>query len=336
MWRCASAGRRGLVLLAAVVLALVAAAPVTAAVTGDQQVVIDNPGAQPSRLLMGRGTDDFGRTDFQTAISYNWAFDPQLDWHPDDPAQESAMLVLESWWTGGMELNVDQMNNGLRRRPFGLRGHYDGSYAVLDVGGRAYDADAGGVGLAGGANPDRGQFRIYERRNATSDETVFGIVRPDRTYSTSWRGGSKPRLNLALAGQNAVGFGSYGVFKFLGAWPAAEPVLNFQGSGSDAVLMRTLPAGSDAQARHRVRGDGRQEWGSGSDVPDVDLTRAASQLLRTSGQFRAARGVGTRVVTKKPTDADFPNAVDGLMVVDKSTGRLWIRVNATWKFADYS
>lgn len=76
--------------------------------------------------------------------------------------------------------------------------------------------------------------------------------------------------------------------------------------------------------------DGAVIWGSGS---DVNLYRGGANLLQTDDQFFAVDGVRMKTKAGIPTDADTTVDADGVIILDTTNHRLYIRDGGTWKYA---
>lgn len=126
---------------------------------------------------------------------------------------------------------------------------------------------------------------IRDQNGRSSYANMLEMSRQNGTDSFAWRAGGVPRLNFALAGQNASGFGNYGVFKFLGEWDYGEPLMEFEGLGIGAMLLNSYAQSMDTNPRFTLFADGRASWGSGGTGVDTDLYRSAAGTLRTDGSL---------------------------------------------------
>jgi hypothetical protein len=88
-----------------------------------------------------------------------------------------------------------------------------------------------------------------------------------------------------------------------------------------------------------VRSAGSYGFNSGSGVgsQDVAVTRGAAGSLKITdgasgdGSLIAAKGIATAVKAGTPSDADVTNPVSGMLVVDTTASKIWVRVGSTWK-----
>jgi hypothetical protein len=88
----------------------------------------------------------------------------------------------------------------------------------------------------------------------------------------------------------------------------------------------------DANRRYERYGSGEQRWGDGTAVTDTNLKRASANLLQTDDQFYAVDGLRTKVKAGIPADGDFTVVGSGLIAVDSTNNRLYVRVGATWMY----
>ena len=67
-------------------------------------------------------------------------------------------------------------------------------------------------------------------------------------------------------------------------------------------------------------------------VDDV-IVRDVEELAGNVGSLGPSASLVSRVKAGTPSDSDFDNPVDGLMVVDSSGTKIWVRVGGAWKYA---
>lgn len=90
---------------------------------------------------------------------------------------------------------------------------------------------------------------------------------------------------------------------------------------------------TDAQTRFTIMPTGELKWGSGSAAQDVSLSRSSANVMTSPDQWNFQSGVSTRVKAGIPGDGDFWSAVNGLLCVDSSNNRLYVRTGGAWKYA---
>jgi hypothetical protein len=226
-------------------------------------------------------------TDDIIGFSSNRSWNNATGFTRDDITQPMTWLGLESYWNRSTELNIDisPANSTADLRPFGFFGKYDGSLTALGIGGAPYAPGAGGVRLMGGTNA-HSLVAIQARAGSSSGDEMLEMVRQDGTDSFAWRAGVVPRLNFSLAtSKNAAGFGNYGMLKFAGEWDFGEPLMEFEGLGTEAMLLNSYPKSTDTNPRFILFADGDIDWGSGAAPADTDLYRSATGTLRTDGSL---------------------------------------------------
>jgi hypothetical protein len=226
-------------------------------------------------------------TDNAIGLSYNRSWNNATGFNRDDITPPMTSLGLESYWNGSTELNIDisPPDSTAQLRPFGFTGKYDGSSTLLAIGGGSYMSGAGGVTLVGGT-AQSGLVRIQDRTGSSTAENMLAMLRQNQTASFAWRAGGVPRLNFALNPQyDANAFGNDGVLKFAGEWDYGEPLIGFEGIGSEAMLLNSYAEITDTQPRFTLFADGQMNWGSATASADTDLYRSAASTLRTDGSL---------------------------------------------------
>src|SRR5579885_2205954 len=205
----------------------------------------------------------------------------------DDLTQPSASLMLESYWNGSVELNLDiaPAHSAQYIRPLTYSAGYDGSRATLIVGPGA-GANSARVFLRGGTGKLASLVTILDQTGRDSPADMLEMARQDGSDSFAWRAGGVPRLNFALAQElNADRFGNYGVFNFGGEWDYGEPIMALRRVGIAARLLESIPASTDTRPRFVLFADGRANWGPGTGPLDADLYRSGAFTLTTDGSL---------------------------------------------------
>jgi hypothetical protein len=226
-------------------------------------------------------------TDELIGFSSNRSWNNATGFTRDDKTQPTTWLGLESYWNGSTELNIDlsPASSTAQLRPLGFSAKYDGSATLLGVGGGSYAQGAGGISLTGGT-AQSGLLRIQDRTGSTAAENMLLMLRQNQSASFAWRAGGVPRLNFALNPHyDANAFGNFGVLKFAGEWDYGEPLIGFEGIGSEAMLLNSYAANTDTQPRFTLFADGEINWSSGTAPADTSLYRSASSTLRTDGSL---------------------------------------------------
>jgi hypothetical protein len=243
----------------------------------------------PLRVTPAQQASPDGKfTDNVIALSYNRGWSPAFGWYYDNSAFPAASFGFESYWNGNSELTLDLFQPRSRKalRPFGLSAAYDGSNVLFNIGGSPYGSNAGGVTLSGGNGTLQSLFNITDQAGRSTYANMLQMLRQDGTASVAWRGGGIPRINFALQPNlNANGLGNFGVMRFGGEWDYGEPLLDFEGTGTNAMLIRSLALPTDSQPRLLLFGDGRVEWGPGSQLSDTNLYRSDVATLETDGNL---------------------------------------------------
>ena len=184
------------------------------------------------------------------SLSHNWDWSAEGGWRRDDPGQPSVALTVESWFRGLAELNFDMEPPQSQApaapagawpggRAMGLAARYDGSFAILQVGGPPYRAGAAGVALIGGVTADP-VVTVNEAEGGRGE--ALRVQRPNGESSVSLLGGASPALAFGLAGRPADAV-DVGVLRIAGA-PAQGPIINLAGNGFSPIL-----DGADCRAR---------------------------------------------------------------------------------------
>jgi hypothetical protein len=266
----------------------------------------------PNRIQHVEVPSPDGRfVDNALSLTYNGEF----PFFRDDATQPQVNLTMESYYSGDAELdlNMTPPNSNVPLRPFGFYAAYDGSSTGLAIGGQTYTSGAAGVRLTGGTHPQEPVVNItggtssnglllvvsggphphdpmidfQEGTGSVSSNNILETTRADGgSNSFSWRAGGIPRLNFSLDKRlDAASFGAYGVLKFVGEWDYGEPIMDFEGLGTGAMLIRSVPAKTDSASRFTVLADGQINWGGGTAGVDTHLYRSAVNTLHTDGNL---------------------------------------------------
>lgn len=240
------------------------------------------------------------------SLSQNWGWAQDGGWSRDDPAQPSVALTVESFFRGMAELNFDmepphgEPPQGPARgearaggapggatpagawpggRAMGLAARYDGSFAILQVGGPPYRPGAAGVALTGGVTSDP-VVTIIEADGRSGE--ALRVQRSNGQPSVSLMGGASPALAFGLAGRPATAVDD-GVLRVAGA-PATGPIINLAGTGFSSILTARL-AERDPVPSFRIAADGRLEWGNGLGPADTALGRTGPGRFEARGEL---------------------------------------------------
>jgi len=144
------------------------------------------------------------------ALAHNWSWSPLGGWRRDDLNEPSVALSMESWYRGLGELNFDMRppagyTDWLGGRAMGLAARYDGSFAILSVGGEPYSPGGSGAQIVAGRTADP-IMTLFESEQA-SERDALRVQRSDRSTSVSLRGGVRPGLAFGLGEEPADGSG---------------------------------------------------------------------------------------------------------------------------------
>jgi hypothetical protein len=300
MHRVASAST--LLSLAAFVIAAATAAVVVSDRLGggDGDVVRGSGIATASPATMDLGVDRRARVMFPVqeppgaphvntmiSLAHNWDWAAASGWMRDDPAQPSVALTVESWFRGLAELNFDMeppqgdtaQGGWPGGRAMGLAARYDGSFAILQVGGPPYRPGAAGVAFTGGMTADP-IVTIIEADGGHRE--ALRVQRPNGQPSVSLSGGASPALAFGLAGRPADAL-DVGVLRIAGA-PAQGPIINLAGTGYSPILTARLTE-RDPVPSFRIGADGRLEWGNGLGPADTALGRTGPGRFEARGEL---------------------------------------------------
>jgi hypothetical protein len=93
---------------------------------------------------------------------------------------------------------------------------------------------------------------------------------------------------------------------------------------------------ADTQPRFTVDDSGSHAWGAGGvTAVDTNLYRSAADRLKTDDQLHAVDGLVTKTKAGVLADGDFTaGALDGLLGVDTTAGKLMFRSGGAWKTLD--
>lgn len=140
--------------------------------------------------------------------------------------------------------------------------------------------------------------------------------------------------NATTVTLSAAATGSATNIQFLvGSRPpsTSQGLLQLQAAVSFQQLLSTIKAG-DAQSKFYIQEHGGLNWGSGAASIDTNLYRATNGRLGTDHQFIALQGVHTKVVAGTVSDASFTRApADGMMALDSTGSKIWVRMGGVWK-----
>jgi hypothetical protein len=94
----------------------------------------------------------------------------------------------------------------------------------------------------------------------------------------------------------------------------------------------------EAGDRFWIDSAGIMRWGDGTDfAADANLYLAATGRLASASQLNPTEGVATKVKAGTVSDTDFTvTPVSGMLAVDTSNRRLYVRVGSTWKYVTLS
>ena len=223
------------------------------------------------------------------SLSNNWDWAPAGGWNRDDLAQPSVALTVESWFRGLAELNFDMeppqgegpvpVGAWPGGRAMGLAARYDGSFAILQVGGPPYRPGAAGVALTGGTTGEP-VVTIIEADGRSGE--ALRVQRSNGQPTVSLLGGASPALAFGLAGRPATAVDD-GVLRIAGA-PATGPIINLAGTGFSPILTARV-AERDPVPSFRISADGRLEWGNGLGPADTALGRTGPGRFEARGEL---------------------------------------------------
>jgi hypothetical protein len=223
------------------------------------------------------------------SLSHNWDWAADTGWQRDDPAQPSVAMTVEAWFRGFAELNFDmEPPQGPMQgeagawpggRAMGLAARYDGSFAILQVGGPPYRPGAAGVAFTGGVSSDP-VVTILEADGGRGE--ALRVQRPNGQPSVSLQGGANPALSFGVAGRPADAV-DVGVLRVAGA-PSEGPIINLAGTGSSPILAARLAEGDPAPS-FRIAADGRLEWGNGMGPADTTFGRTGPGRFEARGEL---------------------------------------------------
>jgi hypothetical protein len=266
------------------------------------------------------------------SLARNWDWAPPNGWTRDDPTQPSVALTVETWFRGLAELNFDMeppqggtvSANGEAAaagpwpggRAMGLAARYDGSFAILQVGGAPYRPGAAGVSLIGGVTND--PVVTITEADGTGRREALRVQRPDGQPSVTLQGGANPALAFGLGGRPADSLGS-GVLRVSGA-PAQGPIINLAGTGFSPILTARQQE-RDPVPSFRIGADGRLEWGSGLGPADTALGRTGPGRFEARGELavsglRVGRGSSLQNISVFSIDLT-PDVVAGVSTADQ-------------------
>ncbi len=242
-------------------------------------------GLRPQVMFPALEDPDGKHVNHAIALAHNWSWNKLSGWKRDDVKEPSVAVSMESWYRGLGELNFDMRppagyTDWLGGRAMGLAARYDGSFAILSVGGEPYSPGGSGAQIVAGRTADP-IMTLFESEQ-TPERDALRVQRSDRSTSVSLRGGVRPGLAFGLGEQPADGSGE-GVLRVSGL--ASEPILVVAGIGAEATLIASRPVAEDAQPRLRVSADGRFEWGDGASSHDLSLHRAEKGRLTLEGEL---------------------------------------------------
>ncbi len=172
---------------------------------------------------------------------------------------------------------------------------------------------------------------------------------------------SKPAIGISLLGAE-IASNKYGVYGFVGNRIGIEHCW-FENQAADSIVvdnngLGNTPSGwdvnyntfSEGATINNLRVTGYlyylralgNSWGSGKVVltantsfAELDLATVIANQLTMGGAVPASlllnRSVGVMTKAGAPVDGDFTNPQDGLLVVDKTNNRIYVRTQGTWK-----
>ena len=112
---------------------------------------------------------------------------------------------------------------------------------------------------------------------------------------------------------------------------------------SDTTISAVMSADTDEMFRGYVTGDGNIRWsvnakgeiwwGDGTNARDTVLYRGIANQLVTNDQFYAQDGTVLVEVAGNVTDAAFLIDTNGLIAIDATNGRIYVRYGGNWHYA---
>lgn len=103
---------------------------------------------------------------------------------------------------------------------------------------------------------------------------------------------------------------------------------------SSASIVESAQIAGDANYRFQKVSTGELRWGNGSSAWDTNIYRVGVNKLQTDDMFVASDSVIIKPVAGVVSDGSFTAAVaSGLIAVDTTNSRLYVRVGSTWKYA---
>jgi hypothetical protein len=168
-------------------------------------------------------------------------------------------------------------------------------------------------------------------------------------------------LNLErIAGTGVIGYDVTGkaantlsatvISKFIGAFGTKARIASTKSfayqDGVNRVMINGTGVEDEASYKHMNDGAtfpsvkitnrngttvGKIELGSGAAAPDVELYREQANVLKTRDQFVTTRAITIMAKAGAPSDSDVDLPLDGTMVIDTTTHRIYVRSGGTWR-----
>lgn len=104
-------------------------------------------------------------------------------------------------------------------------------------------------------------------------------------------------------------------------------------SGNAGIYYRRHGDTTDRFSLTLLTAGPKLEFGTGAIARDVNLYRSAANVLTTDDQFVPVDGVVLKVVAGAVSDSNFTVDTDGLIAIDSSNGRLYVRYGGAWHYA---
>lgn len=112
------------------------------------------------------------------------------------------------------------------------------------------------------------------------------------------------------------------------------------GSGSNPVIAIKKGDGTNTNAMVLTARTGKLELplalsGATGIVMGNDsvatLYRSAASTIQTDGNILTVGALGTKVKAGTPTDTDVTTPANGMIIVDSTANKIWVRIGGTWK-----
>jgi hypothetical protein len=191
-----------------------------------------------------------------------------------------------------------------------------------------------------------GSTDTFLYRNAAGDLRTDAILRADNFKAGPASGsvvafgsriGAEGNDRIAVLGDGTIQWGVGVSVADVQLWRPGADILELD---DEFRIVRTLPTSQlalqvrepgGAQPYFRIRGDGRLDWGDGTNAVDTALYRSAASVLTSDDKLDPA-SLNLQVKAGVPVDGDIVGgAASGDIVLDTTNNKIMVRVGATWK-----